>query len=411
MKIKRPNAVLYCAAFILIYPMLKLLFRLDDDRKNLAPPKGPFIIISNHTTMVDFLFAMLPLYPHRVNAVAAHRYFLNRPLSKLLPMMGCIPKKQFDPDIRSVKSMKSVLNRGDSILLFPEGRCSIDGSFAGIHRSTGKLVKLFGVPVVSCYIEGAYTCMPHWRKGIRTGRVRVSMKELFSAKDTQSLSVEEINDAICARLSGADVPPPKKPVQTFGSRRLAEGLHKILYWCPVCGREQTTRTRGNKIYCTACGHSAKMDKISGLRQESGNGSPDGIPGWYREQTKFETSRLKEDMEPVTERVTLRTPAGDKGGGFKQSGAGTLRLDSNGWHYDGEMSGEQVSLFFPVDTVPVVSFDYDDCILFYDNGKLYMFTPEDVKKCTQYSLLGECAHWRFASRIQMTKGQNSGLYKG
>jgi len=389
--------------------MLKLLFRLDDDRRKFRLPKGPFIVLANHSTMIDFLFVMLPMYPHRINAVAAHRYFLHHPLSKILPTMGCIPKKQFDPDIRSIKSIKAILNRGDSILLFPEGRCSIDGLFSGIHKSTGKLIKMFGVPVISCYIDGAYTCMPHWRKGIRTGRVRVSVKELFSAEDLKSLSVDEINEAISIRLSGADTPPPKKPFKTFGSRRLAEGLHRVLYWCPKCGSELKLKSKGNFIFCTECGNKAELDKSAKLTPAPGSVAPDSVPGWYSEQTRFETQRLREDMAPVEERVTVRIPAGDVGDGLVQCGAGTLRMDSKGWYYEGEMSGEQVSLFFPVETVPVISFDYDDCILIYSNGQLYMFSPEDVTKCMKYSLLGECAHWRFSSRIQMTQGENNGFY--
>jgi len=409
MKVKRPNPVLYCAAFILVYPVLKLLLRLDDDRKNLDRPKGPFVVVSNHATMIDFFLVMLPFYPRRINAVAAHKYFLNRPLSRILPIMGCIPKKQFDPDIRSIKCIKSVLARGDSILLFPEGRCSIDGTFSGIHKSTGKLIKLLGVPVISCYIDGAYTCAPHWRKGIRTGRVRVSFKKLFSADEVKTLSVEAINDAISARLSGADLPPPHKPLRTFRSRGLAEGLDRILYWCPKCGSELTLRSEGNSIYCTVCGNTAEMDKIAKLTPTPGSVIPDSVPGWYREQTRYETRRLSEDMEPVCERVTVRMPVGEAGEGVKSCGTGMLRLDPEGWHYDGELSGEKVSLFFPVETVPVISFEYEDTFEIYSGGNCYMFTPQDARKIMKYSLLGECAHRRFSSRLQMTQGENTGFY--
>ena len=410
-KVKRPNAALYCATYILVYPVLKFLLRLDAGRKDFDPPKGPFIVLANHSTMIDFLLVMLPFFPRRLNAVAAHKFFLNRPLSKLLPMMGCIPKNQFDPDVRSIKSIITVLKRGDSILLFPEGRCSSDGTFTGIHRATGKLIKSLGVPVMSSYIEGAYTCAPHWRKGLKRGRVRVSIAELFSAEETASLSVDEINDAICARLSGAGLPPPKKPLKTARSKGLAEGLHRILYWCPKCGAEWTLDSSGNSIFCTACGNKAEMDKAAKLTPSPGSVAPDSVSGWYREQTRYETRRLSEDMPPVCERVTVRMPAGAHGEGTKQSGAGTLRMDPKGWYYDGVLSGGQVSLFFPVETVPVMSFEYDDSFQLYSNGACYMFTPEDARKCTKYSLLGECAHRRFSPKVQLTPGQNDGFYQG
>ena len=34
--------------------------------------------------------------------------------------------------------------RGDRVFLFPEGRCEYDGVCAGIHKSTGKLIRQEG---------------------------------------------------------------------------------------------------------------------------------------------------------------------------------------------------------------------------------------------------------------------------
>jgi len=409
MSVRRPNAVLYSAAFFVVYPVLRLLFGLEGGRGSFSMPKGPFLVLANHTTMIDFMLAALPFFPRRLNVVTAHKYFLNRPLSRLLALLGCIPKNQFDPDVGSVKSIKAVLKRGGSILMFPEGRCSNDGSFTGIHRSTGKFIKFLGVPVMACYIEGAYTCLPHWRKGIRTGRVRLSISELFSAEETATLPAGEMNEAICARLSGEGLPPPGKPLGTFGSRDLAKGLHRILYWCPKCGSEQTLDSAGNSIFCTTCGNRAEMDRSAKLTPSPGSVAPDSVRGWYSGQTRYETGRLSEGMAPVCERVTVRMPAGGIGEGVKRCGAGTLWMDPAGWHYDGELRGERVSLFFPVDSVPVMAFEYDDSFQLYANGECYMFTPEDVRKCVKYSLLGECAHRRFSSRVQLTPGQNGGFY--
>ena len=161
MKIKKPNAILYFLAYILAYPVLKFCFRLKVVDKDLKMPKGPYIIMSNHHTMIDFLMVMLSFYPRRLNAVGAQKWYLYKPLHKLLPMMGVIPKNMFDPDIRSIIGIKTVVNRGDGILLFPEGRCSSSNAYVGMHKSTGKLIKKFGVPVISAYIEGANVCMPH----------------------------------------------------------------------------------------------------------------------------------------------------------------------------------------------------------------------------------------------------------
>jgi len=390
------------------------MFRLKIDRKDYIRPEGPFLVVSNHSTFMDFLLVMLAFYPRRMNAVTAQKFFIYRPLNWLLPIMGCIPKNLFDPDIRAIKCIKTVLKRKGAILLFPEGRCSTDGVYAGIHKSTGKLVKNLGVPVMSCHVEGGYICMPFWRKGLRPGRVRLTLASLFTAEDTKTLSVDEINGAIDARLAGCDTCPPLKPFGTFRTRRLTEGLHTILYWCPDCGSEFTLETKGNTIRCGACGISAVMEagaRLLSLGDKSHRlrpGFPSSVHMWFREQVRYEMKNLSGDMDPIVERVAVRIPAPEAGGGMRHGGNGILRLTPQGWYYDGEISGESVSMFFPIDTVPAIPVDPEDDFQIYSNGSFFMFTPEDARKCIKYSILGECAYWRFATRCQMTPGWDSGF---
>jgi len=426
MKIKNPNIALYFVAYVLIYPMLKICFKFEADRSNLVIPKGAHIVLANHFTMVDFLFVMLSLYPRRLNAVTAQKYFLLRPLNKLLPVLGCIPKNMFDPDVRSIIGVKTVLNRGDGLLMFPEGRCSSSQAYAGIHKSTGKMIKKFGVPVVSCYIEGASICLPHWRRGFRFGRVRATFGNLFSEDDIKKLTVDEINAAIDARLSGQDrgtvhpscldgktdepspcPAPDGKPFQTFWARRLAEGLHHILYYCPKCHMEFTMTTKGNAIRCAACGNEATMGRDARLTPTPGSVAEKEISLWFREQVRHEMKSINEDMEPIVENVRVRTPSPKPGGGMVESGFGIMRLDPKGWHFDGEISGEPVSKFFPVETVPAISYNHDDDFQIYYGGEFYMFIPKDPRKCIKYVILAECMHWKFAPHVLMTPSVNSG----
>jgi len=408
MKVKRPNAAIYFIVFILIYPVIKLLFRLEVDRKDYDPPKGPFMIISNHSSFMDFLVVMLSLYPIRVNAVTAQKFFLYKPLHKLLPMMGCIPKNLFDPDVRSIIGIKNVLKRGDRVLLFPEGRCACDGEYAGMHKSTGKLIKKLGVPVVSASVDGAYKCMPFWRDGIRSGRVRIIIADLFSQDDLQSLSIDDINDAIDKRLGRNDDPPPQKPFSLFGAKRLAEGLQYIIYWCPKCGQEFSTETNGCFIRCTACNNAAEIDRDMKLNPTPGSVIPETIHKWYKEQARYEAQKLNEDMEPICVRVDVRLPSGVPGGGMSTCGSGAICLDPKGWHYNGQLNGEQVSLFFPIDTVPALPIDPNDVFQIYAHGTFYMFSPQNKRECIKYSVIGECAYWKFSSSVQMTPRKDSGF---
>jgi len=360
---------------------------------------------------MDFLVVMLSLYPMKLNAVAAQKFFLYKPLNKLLPVMGCIPKNLFDPDVRSIIGIKTVLKRGGDVLLFPEGRCSCDGFYAGMHRSTGKLIKKLSVPVISCHIEGSYICMPFWRGGIRAGRVRITISNLFSPESLQSLSIDEINTAIDAGLGGhcgTGRQVPLSRFRTFGTRRLAEGLQYILYWCPKCGQEFTTETAKCRIYCTACGNAAELDRYAMLNPTPGSVVPNDIHSWYKEQARYEARKLHAGMDPISVHVSVRLPSDVPGGGMATYGSGIISIDPKGWRYEGKLKDERVNLFFPIDTVPALPIDPNDVFQIYAHGTFYMFSPDNKRECIKYSVIGECAYWKFASNVQMTPGRDSGF---
>jgi len=92
----------------------------------------------------------------------------------------------------------------------------------------------------------------------------------------------------------------------------------------------------------------------------------------------------------------------------ESGSGTIRIDPKGWHFSGEISGEQVSKFFPVETIPALSYDHCDNFQIYFAGDYYMFTPEDPRKCIKYVIIAEAMHRKFSPNILMTPGKNSGF---
>jgi hypothetical protein len=385
------------------------MFRVRTLSENYKTPSGAFIVLCNHQSFADFLFVMLKLYPHRLNAVVARKYFYYKLLHKLLPIMGCIPKNLFDPDTGAIAGMVSVIKRGDSLLLFPEGRGSTHGSYMGMHVATGKLIKMFKVPIVACHINGAYLCMPFWRKGFRRGRINLTITNLLSADEIQNLKAEEINHLIDDFLSGKASKFADKPPQVFRAKKLVEGLENILYLCPACQQEFTLNTSGNVICCTACDTAAAMDKNGALLLVAGDAWPGTVSAWFDWQVRYETKNLmtiadsgefKEDI--INDRVIVRMPH-TPGQGLKECGGGTVRLNKDGWHYEGVLSDERVSLFFPLATVPAVPFDPKDNFQIYSNG-LYVFTPiENPQTCVKYAVLGECAYRCFVSDIKMTRG--------
>ena len=159
-------------------------------------------------------------------------------------------------------------------------------------------------------------------------------------------------------------------------------------------------TERNTIRCTCCGNAAVLDKTAALISTQGSEVPKSIHEWFNAQAEYEMQFLDENMEPMELQVNVRLPA-DAESEKVIEGSGSLCLDPTGWSYKGKLSGDDVALFFPIDSVPALPCDYDDNFQIYSDGKFYMFTPaEDMHKCIKYSVIGECAYKRFASNSQM-----------
>ena len=407
-RVKTPNGGIYFVFYILMMPLMKVMFRLKIDRTGYVPPSGPFVVLCNHASFMDFVTVMLAVYPRRLNAVVAQKYFFYSPLNRFLPFVGCIPKSLFDPDPKSVISILSVMKRGGRLLLFPEGRCATGDAYMGMHKATGKLIKKLGVPVVCCHIEGAYTCMPFWRKGIRWGYQRATLTNLFSGEDTKTLTVDEINTGLDKRLGGAETACTPKPFSVLREKNLTAGLENILYYCPKCHKEFTLTTNGNSISCSNCGNTATMNREAKLTASAGNVSPVSIQKWYKMQCEYEKERLDGTSVFLDIEVSVKMPL-SPGKGLEQCGIGKLTLDAKGWDFEGELKGGNIKLHFPIDTVPAIPFDPNDNFQIYAKGNFYAFTPvKDPRFCIKCATIGESAYWRFASQVQMTPGFDSGF---
>jgi len=254
--------------------------------------------------------------------------------------------------------------------------------------------------------------MPFWRKGLRSGRIRVTLSNLLSAEDLKALDAQEINSRIDSRLSGDDASgsadaktAPPSMLHVFRAKKLAEGLENILYWCPSCGQEHTLQSNGNMLSCAICGDLAEMDKYARLNPAAGMKLPESIHEWNKKQAEHTMQSQLGDMAEVElarVKVNLRMNL-SPGKGLETCGSGELSLESSGWRYDGELSGRNVQLHFPIDTVPAIPFDPDDNFQIYSKGSFYAFTPtENRRACAKYAMLGELAYWRFATDVQMTK---------
>ena len=203
-QIKAPPAGMYW----ILMQVAKLLARMDNTHFTYkaypAKESGGIVMIANHSSRVDYEFTGPPCYPKRLNYVVGYNEFFRFPTSILLPLMQVIPKKNFTPDRYAVREILRVAKSGGNICIMPEGMSSITGMAQPIIPGGAKLIKKLGLPVYYSKISGGYLTYTKHCLDRRKGRVDVTVDQMFTAEQLQTLSVEEIEDTMNRLLAHDD---------------------------------------------------------------------------------------------------------------------------------------------------------------------------------------------------------------
>src|SRR5215470_10627965 len=131
------------------------------------PPKGPFILTSNHQSYLDpvVLAAVLPR-PVLVDsfAVGTSEIFGQGIMKKLARAVRVVV---VDPDANLMPAMRAGafgLRNGRNLVLYPEGERSIDGTPRTFKKGAAILSTHMQVPIVPIAIDGFYEAWPRGKR-------------------------------------------------------------------------------------------------------------------------------------------------------------------------------------------------------------------------------------------------------
>ncbi len=167
---KGVQPIVYWIVRAVLQPFFHLYFRLSRIGLEHVPDDGPYIVAANHRSFLDpFVIAVIarrPLY-----YVAKRELFEKRWQGWLLNALGAFPVDRGHSDTEMLTTARAILERGDSVLIFPEGTRIRPGALGRPRRGVGRLALETGVPVVPVAIIGTEAIRRGWR--IRPHKVRV----------------------------------------------------------------------------------------------------------------------------------------------------------------------------------------------------------------------------------------------
>lgn len=151
--------------------VFKVLNRLEVIGSENIPKAGGVIIAANHVSYLD---------PLVVGAALKRRatYMAREGLFKI-PLLGTfvrsfsIPVKRGRPQPSTIKEAVKRLNKGELIVMFPEGGRSADGSMLDAKRGIAVIAAMSKVPVVPTLILGTEKSLPVGAKFIKPAKIAV----------------------------------------------------------------------------------------------------------------------------------------------------------------------------------------------------------------------------------------------
>jgi glycerol-3-phosphate dehydrogenase (NAD(P)+) len=179
------NPIVYWLARAVLQPFFHLYFRLSRIGREHIPESGPVIFASNHRSFLDpFILGVCSRRP--IYYVAKREIFANPLVAWFVGSLGAFPVHRGAGDGDMLATAKAILERGDCIVIFPEGTRTRPGALGRPKRGVGRLALETGAPVVPVAMKGTEAVRKGWRIRPHKIRVRIGRPLTFPQVDNVS---------------------------------------------------------------------------------------------------------------------------------------------------------------------------------------------------------------------------------
>ena len=250
--------------FIGVFMKWKFNYEYDD----ISHIEGPYLLLANHNLELDPLAVGKAVDNHMYFVASEH--VLRKGLGTwiLMTFFKPIIHMKGRKGVATVKQMLKTLNDGHSVCIFPEGNRSFNGLTGDMETAIGKVAKKAKAKLITYRIEGGYLSQPRWSVGLRRGKLKGRLVNVYTAEQLQEMSDAQINEAIVTDLAEDAYETQKRERIAFKGKNLALGLESTIFACPHCKKIGGLHSKGNHFFCD-CGFGAVYDVYGELTDKEG----------------------------------------------------------------------------------------------------------------------------------------------
>jgi 1-acyl-sn-glycerol-3-phosphate acyltransferase len=172
---------------------------------NWVPIEGPVIYMGNHQSNFDIL-ALTSAIPRRFSWLAKEELFRVPFFGEAMRRAGYIPLDRSDgrQALKSIDEAARRIREGVSVVVFPEGTRTYDGTLLPFKKGGFILASRAAVPVVPFTINGSMAINPRNRFELYPGAISITFAEPVRPEGTgntaRELLLEQVRAAITRGL-------------------------------------------------------------------------------------------------------------------------------------------------------------------------------------------------------------------
>lgn len=270
--------------------VVRALFRarvpIRADGSHRVPAHGPVLVVADHLSYLDFMFAQY-ICDRPITIPVTAEVFRHPARRLFMGLMGGVPKRRFCSDPAAALALSDALEAGDLVGIAIEGERSWTGEMQLPPLSVAHNIGRFGCPVVPVAFVGSYRFWPRWAGGrdpaagveIRVGEPFLVQDELDDFVPGDRARAQDIARLLVDRIQALRDPgePSVSPTRYPSIRP-----ELVLWRCPLCGAEEALSMDGPRyLRCGSCG--ARWDTFDGdltvVEPFERAGERDTLAGW------------------------------------------------------------------------------------------------------------------------------------
>ena len=381
----KPKKATYNLYKFLFKVASKLMFKLKITRNDLKNKKGPFLVIANHQSEIDFvnIVAAIPAQTHFVVGYSAYK---TSSMSKIMNKIGCIPRMNIDFSDEEINNMRNVLNNGMPIGMYPIGIISENGMSTEPTVNMPSVIKSLSTDVYVAKSNGSYLTSPKWSNKRRKGRINIDIYKVLSKDQVNSFSLEQIYDVMALNLRYNEYDYISNTKIKFKNGNNVEGLHYVLHQCPDCNEEYVIKSNKDTLFCDKCGYTTQANNYGLLSLVKGTTHFEKPSDWYLSMQYKLSNKVKQNSNYTFIADGKLLMINESSSKFEEVGLCNVVLNKDTIKLTGTIKDIPLDETIITSSYPLVLYKPGKNVEFEHNNKIYRIIFDNPYDSSKFNML-------------------------